>query len=584
VRQSDILHKMEPAYSPDTPFAYIGIGSLLATPLRVPPNQRAYSWKAEQINDLLDDFESAMAESDAGEREYFLGSIVITASEDASRPAVVDGQQRLASVTMIYAAIRDYLVDHGEKDTADDVEKEYLYSRHKWTKEGTARLKLSDEDADFFERTVVARVNSEARQTKRVRKVPDSHKRIAKAFDLISDRIRSIAQGSHDPNKVLQEWEEFLQKSVKILVLMVRDESRAYQIFETLNDRGLELAIADLLKNFVLGKAGKRNFDQVRFQWNTAVSRLGGDAIVKRFIHHFWASKNGLVRERELYKRIRRSIRNERQALDFTVELAGSANNYAAILDADSPVWAPVGTRGKEFVSELKTLKMEQYKPLLLSCLDTFDPDKANELKKVLELLVVWSVRFQATQELGSSDIERFYPEAARAVREEKIKTATHLAERFTAQVPADGVFRSRFRTLTVENRQLARYYLRKLENRARAESGRKEHAMIADEHIVSLEHILPQGANLRMWPKFDDDEFKANLNRVGNLTLLLQHTNRDLSNLPFDMKRPVYRKQEALITKNAGEVDEWSPAAVEARQEWLAELAVREWPLMGKK
>src|SRR5207248_7766874 len=136
------------------------------------------------------------------EREYFLGSIVITASEDASRPAVVDGQQRLASVTMIYAAIRDYLVDHGEKDTADDVEKEYLYSRHKWTKEGTARLKLSDEDADFFERTVVARVNSEARQTKRVRKVPDSHKRIAKAFELISDRIRSIAQGSHDPNKV----------------------------------------------------------------------------------------------------------------------------------------------------------------------------------------------------------------------------------------------------------------------------------------------------------------------------------------------------------------------------------------------
>jgi uncharacterized protein with ParB-like and HNH nuclease domain len=99
---------------------------------------------------------------------------------------------------------------------------------------------------------------------------------------------------------------------VKVLVLTVRDDSRAYQIFETLNDRGLELAIADLLKNFVFGKAVKRNFDQVRFHWNQAVSRLRGDAIVKRFIHHFWASKNGLVRGRELYKHIRRSIRNER--------------------------------------------------------------------------------------------------------------------------------------------------------------------------------------------------------------------------------------------------------------------------------
>ncbi|PYJ19214.1 MAG: hypothetical protein DME99_13275 [Verrucomicrobia bacterium] len=142
----------------------------------------------------------------------------------------------------------------------------------------------------------------------------------------MNDRIRRIAHGSREQNKILQEWEEFLQKSVKVLVLTVRDDSRAYQIFETLNDRGLELAIADLLKNFVFGKAGKRNFDQVRFHWNKAVSRLGGDAIVKRFIHHFWASKNGLVRERELYKHIRRSIRNERQALDFTVELARSAD------------------------------------------------------------------------------------------------------------------------------------------------------------------------------------------------------------------------------------------------------------------
>jgi hypothetical protein len=64
---------VEAAYSPEIPFSYIGIGSLLAMPLRVPPNQRAYSWKAEQINDLLNDFESAMAEGDASEREYFLG-------------------------------------------------------------------------------------------------------------------------------------------------------------------------------------------------------------------------------------------------------------------------------------------------------------------------------------------------------------------------------------------------------------------------------------------------------------------------------------------------------------------------------
>jgi len=105
---------------------------------------------------------------------------------------------------------------------------------------------------------------------------------------------------------------------------------------------------------------------------------------------------------------------------------------------------------------------MEQYKPLLLSVLDTFDPENPNELKKVLELLVVWSVRFQASQELGSSEIERFYPEAAQAVRQEKLETAAKLAERFGGQVPADGVFRARFKTLTVENRQTARVLFEK--------------------------------------------------------------------------------------------------------------------------
>jgi uncharacterized protein DUF1524 len=176
--------------------------------------------------------------------------------------------------------------------------------------------------------------------------------------------------------------------------------------------------------------------------------------------------------------------------------------------------------------------------------------------------------------------IERFYPEAAQAVREEKIDSAAKLAKRFGGQVLGDGVFRSKFKTLVVEHRQLARYYLRKLENRARAETVSREHEMIADEDIVTLEHVLPQGADLADWPKFDEDEFKADLNRLGNLTLLLRDTNRDLSNLPFDVKRPVYQSQNALITKKAGEPEEWSPAAVEARQEWLADLAVREWPL----
>jgi hypothetical protein len=139
----------------------------------------------------------------------------------------------------------------------------------------------------------------------------------------------------------------------------------------------------------------------------------GREAVIEKFIHHFWSSKHGLTRERLLYKNIRAEIRNEQKALEFVEELGSSATNYAAVLSPSSDVWAGTGTRGRRLVEALRTLQMEQYKPLLLACLDVFDPGKPTELVKILRLLVSWSVRFQITRQLGSSEIEKSYPKVA---------------------------------------------------------------------------------------------------------------------------------------------------------------------------
>ncbi len=475
-------------------------------------------------------------------------------------------------------------MNHGESGIAEDVANDFLRNKDKWTKVESARLQLSDEDSGFFNRYVLASPDSDDRKELKIgKRAPDSHRRIAKAFDSISQVITKLAETEGNPLKKLRQWESYLEHNVKVLVLIVPDESRAYQIFETLNDRGLDLAIADLLKNYIFGKVGRAKLNQAKHHWATAlatVSADGRETLIKRFIHHFWSSHHGLTRERLLYKRIREDIRNEQKALSFVEELATSAYNYAAILSPDNDLWSGTGTTGRRLVGALKMLKMEQYKPLLLACLDTFNPNKPTELVKVLRLLVSWSVRFQIAQKLGSSEIEIFYPSAAKKVREDRVTTAAQLVNLFTSKITSDAIFESEFTTHAEENERLARYYLHTIEDLLWKESGGGEEEISKDEGQVNLEHVLPLQAKLPEWRAFDEETAKLNKFRLGNQTLLREKWNRELSNRAFGEKRHVYQRSVVKITKPILEYTAWSPDAVLERQTWLGQLAVRTWPL----
>jgi uncharacterized protein with ParB-like and HNH nuclease domain len=256
--------------SDKTKIDHVGIGHVLETyALAVPSNQRSYSWKEEQIDDLLVDVGTAI---ETGEKEYFLGSIVLT-KPDEGRPCVVDGQQRLASVSMIFAAIRDYLLGIAENEVANAIAAQFLHTTDKWKRTEEPKLQLSSQDTLFFQNHVLAKPGSGERQNATVNKLsPDSHKRIAAAFKKIQGHVKDITSKTHDSMGLLQKWEHYLQTSAKVLVLSVEDESNAFQIFETLNDRGLDLATSDLLKNYLFGKAGKDRLESIKHHWSTALS------------------------------------------------------------------------------------------------------------------------------------------------------------------------------------------------------------------------------------------------------------------------------------------------------------------------
>jgi len=141
-------------------FTREGIANLLHTGrFTVPKYQREFKWEEDHVRELFEDIENALEEE---EPEYFLGSIVISSS-DPERPEIVDGQQRLATISILMAAIRDYYDSSGDEETARYVEKEYLFEKDPVSKEITPRLKLSEADNEFFEKAILSKAGTPER-------------------------------------------------------------------------------------------------------------------------------------------------------------------------------------------------------------------------------------------------------------------------------------------------------------------------------------------------------------------------------------------------------------------------------------
>ncbi len=236
-------------------------------------------------------------------------------------------------------------------------------------------------------------------------------------------------------------------------------------MFETLNDRGLELSKADLLKNFLLARSGKR-VTEVLNRWIAmqAVLETSGseeEGLSVTYIRYFWSATHRLTRERELYAAIKDEIRqSEQKAVKLADDLSSAATAYAAILNSSSPFWNEYG----DSIHSIRTLnhfRLKQIRPLLLAIASKM---KNQQVEKSLKLLVRCSVRFLIVGGLGGGQLEEKYTEAANRISSGHIKSASRLLDFLRPAVPNDTEFKTSFAYAHVPQSHLARYYLRALE------------------------------------------------------------------------------------------------------------------------
>jgi hypothetical protein len=547
-----------------------GIGRILFNRnLSVPTYQRSYAWEEEHVCDFLEDVTTAISQ---GEHEYFIGSIVTTRN-DTARAEIADGQQRLATVTILLAAIRDHFYERDDRERADTITGDLLHKKDLKSLALIPKLQLNDSDNEFFSCRVLLPPDDPKRQ---IRPTKPSHVRIDRAAILAREHLRSRASGN-GATDTLTDLVEYLTDSVKVIWVQVPDDTNAFMVFETLNDRGLALAITDLLKNYLFGLSGGR-LAEVQHSWISTTSVLEGiqeDNILLTFLRHFWSSREGLIREKDLYADIKRKVSNQSRAASFGKELADSAHRYAAIINTSDALWTKYGDTCRQHMETVNTLRLIQIRPLILSILDRFS---VQEARAAIRNLVSWSVRFLIHGGLGSGAIESHNCSAAKEIRAGKITTAAALFRRLQAVIPNDVEFETSFQTCSVSKMFLARYYLRALEQQA---GGDKDPELVPNENteVVNLEHILPKALSAR-WSHISADEHATLVNRLGNLALMRTRVNAKSGNDSFGTKRATYGKSEYGLTKSVAKEDSWDRSAIDRRQGRLAKLAVRTWPL----
>jgi Protein of unknown function DUF262 len=230
-------------------FDMAGIASVLSSgEYKVPIYQRSYAWSDGQVEDFWRDLRNAL---EGDEPDYFLGTLVLTLpSEEETRHTIIDGQQRLATTSLMLAAIRDEWESRGEEKQAKACDG-YLSTFDRHEGEDVPRLMLNEEDDDFFRQLVIERSSPTPRR--------DSHERLKGAYELLATSItKDVADHGERAESRLKKWQDFMDVRALVTTVKVPTEADAFVIFETLNARGARLTVGDLLKNYLFMKAGNR--------------------------------------------------------------------------------------------------------------------------------------------------------------------------------------------------------------------------------------------------------------------------------------------------------------------------------------
>ncbi len=339
---------------------------------------------------------------------YFLGLVILT--DEGQRKHVVDGQQRLVTLTLLANAIYHEAVKRGRKALADRIQADFLRSIDYASDETDPRVRLSDESDDKTLQTILSTGEPPVAEGE---KGSVSHLMV-QSYRYLSESLRDDLKV--DPFKRLGKWTEFLTHRVYFAVFVHPDPASAYQVYEVINTRGRELTTADLLKNYVLSQTAKSKRESRYKQWQAVsgqFSRDGSNSVVQ-YIRHAVTVQSGHILPKDLFKFLaQRNVPSGKRppTPDELVELLEQyLPLYLQMVDPTSA--GPAEPDALRIFAALNSLGVIAVRPILLAVADVANSPEG--MKYILQLVV----RRIVVGNLGTGNVERRFGDAARKVHD----------------------------------------------------------------------------------------------------------------------------------------------------------------------
>lgn len=543
---------------------------------RIPRFQRDYSWTDDEWEDLWMDLQGTL--QTGGEPAHYMGYLVLQSADDKTFE-VIDGQQRLTTVSIIVLAVLknlQRLIDLGNDAEAntrrmEQIRQTYIGYLDPVTLVARAKLTLNRNNNRYYQDYLVPLGHLPQRGFRA------SEHLLRKAFEWFDKRVGEfLRKSTGNEGMRLAQFVEDLSDRLFFTVITVTDELNAYKVFETLNARGVRLSATDLLKNYlfsVLDKGGNHDDHELRSledRWEAMVGRLGAESFPD-FLRVHWNSRRNFARQAELFKTIRNKVRTREEVFQLLREMEQDLDAYLALSSPEASEWPQ---EAKTYASTLKTFNVRQPYPLLLAAHRAFD---AADFAGLMRACVVISLRFNVICGYSTAEQERTYNSVAERIAKGEIGNLGAALSAMQSIYPNDAAFRAAFaekaiRTTQSRNNRVVRYILCALEKHL---SG-QDYNFASD--AFNIEHVLPQNPNAG-WEAFTDEEADALVYRLGNMTLMQSGANKDLGNVPYAQKLAMLAQSGFAITRKiATDHSDWTPERIAAHQNWMAAQATGIW------
>lgn len=540
----------------------------------IPPYQRPYAWTTEQTGELLDDLLYAMSRNQNVNEAppYFLGSIVIIKDQEDPSTEVIDGQQRLTTLTILLCVLRELSNGKIKRDLEEFIWQEG--SQIKGTKD-VFRVTLRERDKDFFQKNVQEPGQLRNFVDQDTTKRSDSQQRM---FENAKHLWQELQQNLNRENR--DRLAQFISRRCYLVVVSTSDQSSAYRIFAVMNDRGLDLSPTDILKAEIIGAMAESIRDKYTEEWEDIEEDIGRDNFRDLFAHIRMIYMRDKARG-ELSEEFRDGVMSRLKNKNFIDDvLTPFAEAYKKVTRADYKSEDGASTEEVKlslYLKHLGRLDNSDWIPPAMAFFNRNQNDTCRliQFTRALERLAygmfIMRVNIngrinryaRVLQAIETGNDEKLFGEALQLSPEEKGEILRVL----------DGPIYSLPR--------VPRPFLLRLDSLL-ASAGASY-----DYPTISIEHVLPQNPspNSEWITRFPDEEERARwTHRLGNLVLLSRRKNSQAQNYDFERKKSEYFQQGGVshfpLTTGVVNESEWTPQVLERRQERLIDCLKSEWRL----